>query len=294
MSRQSDGARSYDQAFGADSDAGFLQFLAWLRQRCRLDWTDYRQEYLKRRIRICMSAVGARSYPEYVRRLDTDPAALNRLRNDITINVTEFLRDLTTYEAFKQVVIPQVAASKQRAGTGLVRVWSAGCATGEEPFSIALCFLEVLGSNLAGLWVCIHGTDVDEDSLRQARRGPYSDEAVANVPPALLSRFFRRQTGGGYGVEKELRSLVRFERLDLIHDEMLKYVDVIFCRNVFIYLSRELQERTLRAFYGSLNSGGFLVLGRTESMPPHLLDELFDTVVPEERIYRKRAAEVSP
>jgi chemotaxis methyl-accepting protein methylase len=274
------------------SDLAFFQFLAWLKQRCGLDWTQYRRDYLERRLGVCMSARGVRSYPEYTSLLDRDPQALEELRNAITINVTEFFRDASTFAAFRQEVIPEVVASKRKGGTGLVRVWSAGCATGEEAFSIALCFLEMLGNDLSGLWVSIYATDVDQDCLRQARTGVYSREALAPVPETLVQEFFQRQQDGTFAAGEALRRLVRFQRQDLIHDEPLKHVDVIFCRYVFIYMSRELQERVLRAFHRSLNREGFLVLGRTESMPVHLLEGLFVSVNPEERIYRKRAAEV--
>jgi chemotaxis protein methyltransferase CheR len=280
--------------YGLASDAAFNQFVAWLKQRCGLDWTHYRPEYLKRRIGACMTALGIANYAQYLRRLEQDPGALERLRNDITINVTEFLRDILTYQAFKQVVIPEVATSKRKSGVGLVRAWSAGCATGEEPYSIGLCFLETLGSDLSGLWVCIHGTDVDEGALRHARTGIYSEDVVAPVPEELLEQFFTRRSDGTFAVGDRLRGMARFQRLDLIHDEPLKHVDIVFCRNVFIYLSHQLQERVLRGFHGSLNQGGFLVLGRTESMPPHLLTRHFAAVNLEERVYRKIGAEVSP
>ena len=276
--------------FGQQSDSAFLQFLAWLKSRWGLDWSQYRPDYLKRRIGICMSAAGIRNYAEYVRRLERDPQALDRLRSDITVNVTEFLRDTPTFAAFRSVVIPQVVASKQKAGTSLVRIWSAGCSSGEEPYSIALCFLEALGRDLAGLWVCVHATDIDEDSLQRARAGGYPSQSLKNVPPALATDYFREQTDGSRVVGEALRGMLRFQRLDLLNDEPLKHVDVIFCRYVFIYFSRELQERAIRSFRQSLNNGGFLVLGRTETMPPALLDGAFVAADSDERIYQKSAA----
>jgi len=277
-------------AFGQQSEAAFSQFLAWLRSRWGLDWSSYRPDYLQRRIGICMSAAGIRNYAEYVRRLERDPQALDRLRNDITVNVTEFLRDAPTFAAFRSVVIPQVVATKQKAGTSLVRTWSAGCASGEEPYSIALCFLEALGRDLGGLWVCVHATDIDEDSLQRARAGVYPSQSLKNVPPALAANYFRERPDGARVVGETLRGMLRFQRLDLLNDEPLKHVDIIFCRYVFIYFSRELQERAIRSFHQSLNNGGFLVLGRTETMPPALLDGEFVTVDSEERIYQKSTA----
>jgi len=240
-----------------------------------------------------MTTLGISDYAQYVRLLERDPTALEQLRNDITINVTEFMRDASTYQVFKQVVIPEIAASKRKSGVGLVRIWSAGCATGEEAYSIALCLLEVLGSELSGLWVCIHGTDVDEDALRHARAGVYAREVLSPVPTELRGKYFTRVSEDMFAVGEQLRDMVKFQRLDLIHDEPLKHVDVVFCRNVFIYLSHGLQERVLRGFYESLNQGGYLVLGRTESMPASLRDRHFSVVNLEERVYRKISVEVS-
>lgn len=271
-----------------DSDTAFYQFLTWVKQRCQLDWSQYRPDYLKRRIEACMAAAGARSLTEYTGVLKRDPAALPRLRDGITVNVTEFFRDAPTFAAFQRTVVPAVAESKRKVGAGLMRVWSAACSSGEEPYSIAMSFLETLGGDMAGLWLSLYATDVDQGSLQRARAGVYSQAALANVPERLVKEFFRRQPEGNFAVGDKLRSLVHFQKLDLLHDEPLKHVDVIFCRYVFIYLSQELQERALRAFHGALNREGFLVLGRTESMPMSLLQELYAPVNPEERIYRKQ------
>jgi len=268
-------------------DIAFHQFLTWLRQRCQLDWSQYRQEYLKRRIESCMATMRIPNYGEYIKVLERDPSQLQRLRDGITINVTEFFRDATTFDVLKQIVIPEVAASKQKAGVGLVRVWSAGCATGEETYSIALSFLEVLGADLSGLWLSVYGTDVDEECLRNARAGVYGGQALTNVPSPLVEQYFVAKEQGTFTAGEKLRSLVHFQQLDLIHDTPLKHLDIVFCRYVFIYMSRELQESALRAFHGALNRNRFLILGRTESMPVHLLDRLFASVNPEERVYRK-------
>lgn len=274
-------------------ESAFQAFLTWLRQRHGLDWSDYRPEYIRRRIRLCVTAAGLSSYPEFIRHLETDPDALRRLREALTVNVTEFFRDGTTFQAFKELVIPELVTEKKKKKAGLIRVWSAGCASGEEPLSLALAFLQVLGPELDRMWLSIYGTDIDEAALAQARRGVYSAKALRALPARDAERYFRLQPEGRYVVSDALRKLVRYQRHDLIHDPPLTHVDVVVCRYVFIYMSRELQERVLRSFHSSLNRTGFLVLGRTESMPPRFLDNLYDCLSPQERIYRKRATEVS-
>ena len=176
----------------------------------------------------------------------------------------------------------------ERSGTersGTLRIWSAGCASGEEPYTIAIILLEELGDNLGNLLVSILATDIDDDALKKAMQGFYQPFSLKNIPPNILKKYFHSENGG-YRIKDVVKRLVRFRKHDLISGEKLRYFDVIFCRNVMIYFSRELQERLFMDFYNSLNDGGFLIIGKTETLTGEAREK-FICVNVQERIFRK-------
>jgi len=169
---------------------------------------------------------------------------------------------------------------------GRLQIWSAGCSHGQEPYTIAILILELAKELEALPPVTIYATDIDEEALEKAKRGVYLPSDIKNVPPQILNTYFRR-VDGEYKVRNEVKSFVRFRRHDLINQPPLKFIHVIFYRNVQIYFSKECQLKVLRNFYTSLNPPGYLVLGTSETICEEAKD-LFEPVSTYARIYRKK------
>jgi chemotaxis protein methyltransferase CheR len=244
----------------------------------------YKEKCLRRRIAVRMRARGQRTFAEYGQLLDRDPAEYDHLLDTLTINVTKFFRNLETWQAIEQQVLPVLFE-----GRGPVKVWSAGSASGEEAYTASILMREWLEKERRAHEVSriqITGTDIDRRSLEAARRGEYPDLSMAETPARVMQRWF---TGGPpYVIHPEAKQGVSFERRDLISGEPLAGQNLIFCRNVVIYFDRDIQERLFKRFYDSLAPGGFLVMGKVET----LIGEarlLFRPVNNRERIFRRPA-----
>ena len=247
-----------------------------------------RDRCVVRRLAARMEAVGALDLAGYGRRIQTDPEELRRLVEALTVNVSEFFRNAATFRALARDVWPQVVAQKCVEGRQGIRVWSAGCATGEEPYSLAVTLREFLGDALGKFAVMVFATDVDAPSLQAARAGRYSLQSVARVPRQILGRHFE-PSPGGYRVCAAVRRLVHFRQHNLLDPFPFRRIDVAMLRNVLIYMARPLHCTILDAFYDALNPGGFLVLGKVEGLAG-ASRERFEVVNLAERIYRKPLA----
>ena len=252
-----------------------------------IDCSKYKDNYLKRRIDVRLRVNRVKTYAEYMRLLVTNPDEYRSLIDDIAINVTKFFRDPETFDVLENVILPSLIYGKAMGKKRAIRVWSAGCASGEEPYSIAILLRELLGEEFGDYLVSIHATDVDTESLAQARKGLYNGPQLENVPEAYLKRYFERQ-GDCYQISKEIMRMVKLSRLDLFSEVRPSHFDMILCRNVVIYFSKEMQYQLYRQFYDALNSDGYLVLGKTESLIGGSKD-LFALIDPKERIYQKKA-----
>ncbi|MDI9643029.1 MAG: protein-glutamate O-methyltransferase CheR [Archaeoglobaceae archaeon] len=243
------------------------------RSGVRLDM--YRESYIRRRIELRMRFLGLNDLSEYFRYIKSNEEEINELVNAIAINVTEFMRDRSPFEFFMQKILPELSSRR----SGIIRFWSAGCANGEEPYSIAIAVLETLPDR----GFSIYATDIDDDSLKKASVGIYERDQLKNLSPELLNKYFEK-TGNRYKVKEFVKKHVRFKKHDLTSQEPItKYLDAIFCRNVMIYFTEEQKEKVLRDFYNALNSGGYLIIGKSESIPKIG----FECVNLSEKIYRK-------
>ncbi len=222
----------------------------------------YRDSYVKRRIGVRMRAHGVSSYVEYVRILNSSPEEYDLLLGNLTINVTQFFRDESTFEALKKDVLPQLISTKRERGQRMIKAWCAGCATGEEPYSVAMLFHLVLGPEISSWVVKVYGTDIDQMSLQKAREGKY--ERIASFEGRELKEYF--DFNGQCKLKTMVKQMVRFEHYDLTSGHWSNHFDLIVCRNVLIYFSPSLQEELLHTFYHCLNKDGYLVLGKTETL----------------------------
>jgi two-component system CheB/CheR fusion protein len=225
------------------------------------------------------------TYRQYAAYLDEHPDEYNRLVDVLTINVTEFFRDSEMWDRFAKAAVPRLLDEKSQRDNRLLRVWCAGCATGEEAYTIAMILSSEIALRETGPELSVFGTDLDPAALAAAKQAVYPIERLEQIP-----RRFRLGTVDvdrtSFRISRPIRDRVRFRRLNLFEDEPISMVDVISCRNVFIYFTREQQRQVGSVFWSALNKGGYLILGRSEKLPLDLAKKL-ELVDGRERIYRK-------
>jgi chemotaxis protein methyltransferase CheR len=263
----------------------FSRLLKFIFEHRGLDCKQYKPNYLKRRVSVRMRARDTLRYSDYLQLLKRDPEEYRSLLNDLTINVTEFFRDPDVYQAIRDKVLPEILEYKRAKRSNAIRIWSAGCATGEEPYSLAMLTHEYISRQKdSDFWmVRITATDLDENSLQTARRGYYP---VVNVLPGdRTDRYFEAE-GDGWQVRNEILHMVKFYRADLMHRPSHRFMDIIVCRNVLIYFEKEMQKKLLQFFHQSLRRDGFLVLGKSEAIVGTVGTQ-FDPYLRRERVYRK-------
>ena len=244
-------------------DPQFEALLDYVRENRGFDFTGYKRPSLTRRVLKRMQEVGIGSFGEYQDYLEVHPDEFTQLFNTILINVTGFFRDAPPWDYVRQKVLPDIVG--RRAAHEHIRVWSVGCASGEEAYTIAMLLAEAVGPDKLLDRVKIYATDVDDDALAQARQGTYETTALDPVPEELRKRYFEG-ANGRLAVRKELRRSVIFGRHDLVQDAPISRVDLIVCRNTLMYFNADTQTRIYRGFHFALNPGGYLFLGRSEML----------------------------
>lgn len=245
-----------------------------------VDFRDYKPTTLSRRVQRRLDATNCLDIASYMKYLESHPDEYSKLIDSILINVTEFFRDPEAWEIVKTEALPRIIAEKRPGDQ--IRIWSAGCATGEEPYTIAMILTEALGKKSSEYDVRIYATDIDEGSLAVARRGEYSEDSIKSVPGMYLNCFDKNSR---YTITRDVRRMVIFGRHNLVNDAAISHADLIVCRNVLIYMSVDLQNRILSKFHYGLETRGFLFLGRAESLLA--ASRLFKPVNEKWRIFRK-------
>lgn len=250
-----------------------------------LDFRHYRQGLLKRRVAIRMRKNNVDSYPDYLRLLIKNPEEYEKLFEVLCINVSEFFRDPEIWAAIKYLLEDLIRSKKQKNDKSM-RVWSAGCAGGEEPYSAAILLKEILKDDSLEFSIEIIGTDIDRKSLSAAEAAEYPKESLNNVDAKMLKKYFVA-CQGGYKLNAEIKDMVGFQYRDLISQDSVEETDVAFCRNVFIYFNRSLQEHLLMKFYKSIKAGGYLIMGKVETILREA-KEIYEEIDANARIYRKK------
>jgi len=270
---------------GEMEERGFVALLDKVQRERGFDCRQYKVNFLKRRLAVRLRARGVESYREYARLLDVEE--YGKLFEALTINLSYFLRDRTVFEALRDKVLKPLIQEKARLGSRLIRVWSAGCASGEEPYSVAILLSELLGADLENWRISIRATDLDAGALEKARRGVYSEFSFRGADPDYQGRYFAPFSDREYSLKPTIKALVKFEQHDLLADPPPRRLDLILCRNVLIYFSRQQQERLFSIFHEALNERGYLVTGKTEILSP-FASKLFEPLDWREHIYVKR------
>jgi chemotaxis protein methyltransferase CheR len=252
-----------------------------------LDLSGYSQSFVMRSIRKRIGRSGSSDYASYLALLTKSEQETNELLGALSINVTEFFRDRPSFDAFAKMAIRPMLQSK-REGGGIMRIWSAGCATGQEAYTIAIVVheeMKKLGAEPRPM-VSITGTDISQAALTKAKKGVYTPEEVRSLPEKHLSEYFISR-GSAYEASDHLKRGVRFVRENLLDPPVQKFFDVIVCRNVMIYFSRAMHDAVAMHLYGALRKGGYLMLGKTETLMGAPRNG-FDVVDLENRILRRK------
>jgi len=250
------------------------------------DCSEYRESFILRRADIRMRATNTPTLREYLLFLDNNPKEYDLLVEVLTIHVTKFFRDWRVFDFFEKSVIPGLIWDKQKSGKRIIRVWSAGCASGEEAYSIAIMFCEQLDMKLNDFMITVIGTDVDPESIGKAESGVFTSSELVDVKEEYLEKYFTYVGNGKCKISPQVKRMVKFKVHDFLAPEYPKFLDVVFCRNALIYLDHVRQKQLFMNFHDALNSGGILVLGSTETV----LGEnarLFGTISAEFNTYRK-------
>jgi two-component system, chemotaxis family, CheB/CheR fusion protein len=246
----------------SEPDPRFESLLAFVRDERSFDYTGYRRPTLMRRFQKRMQAVDVDDWDAYRAYLAGHPEEFVELFNTILINVTGFFRDREAWNVVAEEVIPRLLEER---GDAPIRIWSAGCASGEEPYTIAILLAEALGDEGFRRRVKIYATDIDEDALTEAREASFSTKQLEKVSPDLRERYFQQQNHG-FVFRNDLRRAVIFGRNDLHRDPPISRVDMLLSRNTLMYFDPEAQQRILANFYFALNRGGYLLVGKAEAL----------------------------
>jgi two-component system, chemotaxis family, CheB/CheR fusion protein len=268
----------------ADPEA-LRNILTLLRERTGQDFSNYKPSTIQRRVERRVHLRNLPSLSDYARTLREDADEAVALMKDLLISVTNFFRDPASFEVFMRAVVPRLFLHK--GSQDQVRAWVAGCATGEEAYSIAMLLTEYASLSPDSPTIQVFATDLDEQSIAMAREARYTVADVADLSEERLQRFFTREADG-YRVRRELRETVLFAHHNLIKDPPFSHLDLVSCRNLLIYLNRSAQLRALETFHFALRSGGYLFLGTSES--PDVSDELFAVVDKGAHLYEARSA----
>ncbi len=238
---------------------GFDALKRYIEQTLMIQCGNYKEDYIKRRLLSRMRSTNTADYVEYLKYLKANPPELETLRKALTINVTEFFRDSDVYEILKKEVLPDLFSKRKR-----LRIWCAGCSTGEEPYSIAMILHDMMAQDkeISGQ---IFATDIDKVVLAKAQDGIYTPKAMAKLSESQIHRNFTKLADGNYQAKQHLKELIRFRPHDLMSGAPIsRWLDLITCRNVTIYFTEKQKDDLAKLFHGALVSEGYYIMGKTE------------------------------
>lgn len=265
-----------------DENQIFETLLEYLRQARGFDFTGYKRSSLQRRVTKQMHSRDINNFGDYLDYLQVHPEEFTHLFNTILINVTSFFRDIPAWNYLWRELLPRII--KEKSPQEPIRIWSAGCASGEEAYTLAIILAEILGAVQFRQRVKIYATDVDEEALAQARLASYSQRQIQPVSGELQEKYFEL-IGQRYAFRPDLRRVVIFGRHDLVQDAPISRLDLLVCRNTLMYLNAETQKRILSRFHFALNPTGALFLGKAEMLLSH--GNLFSPLSLQHRIFTK-------
>ncbi len=261
----------------------FEQFVKEAALLLDLQWRRFKRGGIKRKVERRITELGLSHFEDYLVRIKKDPEEKSHLSQILAVTITRFFRDDKVFDILENSLIPSVVEHK---GADDFKIWSVGCANGEEPYSLSMLWKERFGKKFAHIRLTILATDISESLLKRAGEGRYKKSSLKEVPEQILRRFFKIENGF-YIIDRSIRESVEFKRHDIIHEEPFSGIDIIFCRNLaFTCFSKRCQMDMAKKIAASLREKGYLIIGKDESLPP-TYPTLFVPIFPTERIYQK-------
>lgn len=279
------GLNTWDlKKFESEEELAVLERIKeFIHNHLKFDPNNYNDSYLKRRIQSRMFYFQDTSYNDYLNRLTNDVNEQKKLLDKLTVNVTRFFRNAPLWDEIGNVVIPEIVERKGKDAS--IRVWCAGCASGEEPYSVAILFSEFFGLDRPPSNVQIFATDISSEAINKAIMGEYTVTQLSETRSDIISKYFRRDEEY-YVIRDRIKHSVKFFEHDLFVDEPVKDLDIIMCRNVVIYFTRTAKEKLYMTFYNCLNPNGYYVIGKSETLTGEARQK-FSFVNSEEKIYKR-------
>ena len=244
------------------SEDEFKQFRDHIYNESGIHFSESNRTILESRLKERLRKTGVEAIESYYKKIRDDKEEMRTLLDTVTTNLTRFFRNNMHFQTLEHYVIPELVKYKQDKGNPKISVWSAGCSTGEEPYSIAMVLKDKVPSNFK---ISVVASDLSLKSLMTAKEGYYPDNKMSGVPEKYLQRFFERKDGG-YQVKDELKNLIRFDYHNLKFESGLTDLDVVFCRNVIIYFDETAQKSVIEKFYRAMNNHSYLFIGHSESL----------------------------
>jgi chemotaxis methyl-accepting protein methylase len=261
----------------------FEQFIKEAAPLHNLQWRRFKRGGIKRKIEHRIADLRLPTFEDYLLKIKKDPEEKSCLSQILTVTITRFLRDRKVFDTLQDSVLPTVVEYK---GAGDFKIWSIGCANGEEPYSLCMLWKERFEEKFPQIRLTVLATDINENLLTRAKEGRYKKSSLKEIPEGILQRFFKIDNEF-YILDRSVRESVEFKKHDIIHEEPFSGMDIIFCRNLaFTYFSKECQMKVLRKIAVSLKERGYLIIGREESLPL-AYPTLFIPIFPTEKIYQK-------
>lgn len=276
-----------------DDNIYFKEILKKVHDERGIDFSQYKDRLLLRRVMYRVRIVRLQTFKEYLDYINSNPAEIDDLLDFLTINVTEFFRDHKVFDKIESVIIPEIVEKKRTthdARRTTINIWSCACSTGQEVYSLLILLSECLGTRLSRYNIKLYATDIDQASLQMASEGVFNKSEMEKWPENkknLVDKYFYELNKGRYWIREEWSPYVEIRYHDVTSDPPLENMDLILCRNMLMYFSRELQDQVFVNFSRALNKGGFLILGIVESILGGIRSD-FSEFDRQCRIYQKK------
>ena len=265
------------------SELDLKEITEFVHKKRGLDLSYFKPTFLSRRIVVRMKMLNMTSSSKYAELLNSNHNEVGTLYDSLSINVTKFYRDKQVWQVFENKIIPNLL--KNTKPNDKLRIWSCGCASGEEPYSLAIMFNEAFKNSNKKFQIL--ATDINSKSLQSARRGIYAPDNLKNLDSLIITKYFQKTNDGSYKIIDKIKDLVSFNLAD-ISTFPISYMDVIFCRNLLIYYGKDAQDLIFKKFQNVLKPNRYLVLGMDETLWGHKLQNSFLSLNPRDRIYQKK------
>ena len=268
-----------------DEEKDYSAIIRYVRGETGFNLELYRESYIKRRMNVRMHSAEVKTYRDYYTFLRKNQDESKMMVEELSINVTKFFRDLSTWKFCRDTIFPKIIAAKKECGEKRICIWSAGCSFGEEAYSISMLMHELLGEEINRWHIDILASDFDQGAIDIAQTAVFDETHFTETPQKYMDKYLE-PFDGKYRVLPKVKKLVRYRKHDLISGDKMKNMDMVFCRNVVIYFGDELKKRLYTDYYDALNLGGYLMIGKTELLTGDARN-MFKIINSTERIYRK-------